>query len=52
MRPISIYKLPSEILEHVLLSLHPAEILRMKEVFSSTTKPHISINRLTLLDPP
>jgi len=34
MCPVSISELPSEVLEQILLSLHPAEILKAKEVLS------------------
>jgi hypothetical protein len=34
MRPISEFYLPPEIFEHILLSLPPADILKMKEVLS------------------
>jgi len=36
MCPVSISELPSEILEHILLSLYTAEILKMKEVLLTT----------------
>lgn len=35
MCPISVSELPSEILEHILLSLPPAEIMKMREVISN-----------------
>ena len=46
MGPIQLCELPQEILEHILLSLPPSDILKMKEVSSITHRASISLNDL------